>query len=153
VAIPYTQSTHSHLPRLLSRFPQSLQPEPPESLAHSDVIVRRKIVQGVAHYSLQQYPDAEKDLDLAESAARSYQPDLLSDIAQARGNLEFNRDRFPEAAAAFGEVLVSARRQNSSTLEASALGSLGNVAMREEHFDQAVELFKSALQKSQAVGA
>ncbi len=130
-----------------------LQPEPPESLAHSDVFVRRKIAQGVAHYSLQQYPDAEKDLDLAESAARSYQPDLLSDIAQARGNLEFNRDRFPEAAAAFGEVLVSARRQNSSTLEASALGSLGNVAMREEHFDQAVELFKSALQKSQAVGA
>jgi CHAT domain-containing protein len=130
-----------------------LQPEPPESLAQSDAFVRRKIVQGVAHYSLQQYPDAEKDLLLAERAARSYQPDLLSDIAQARGNLEFNRDRFPEAAAAFSEVLVSARRQNSSTLEASALGSLGNVAMREEHFDQAVELFRSALQKSQAVGA
>jgi CHAT domain-containing protein len=130
-----------------------LQPEPPDSLTHSDVFVRRKIVQGVAHYSLQQYSEAEKDLNSAESAARSYQPDLLSDIAQARGNLEFNRDRLPEAAVAFAEVLAAARQRNSPTLEASALGSLGNVAMREEHFDQAVELFRSALQKSQAVGA
>jgi CHAT domain-containing protein len=130
-----------------------LESDPPQSLATSDVVARRKIAQGVAHYSLQQYDEAQKDLELAEISARASQPALLGDVAQARGNLEFNRDRFPEAGNAFREVLAVARRQNSAALEASALGSLGNVAMKQEHFDEAVDWFRNALQKAQAISS
>jgi CHAT domain-containing protein len=129
-----------------------LAPDLPESLAYSDVAVRRKIVQGVAHYSLQNYGDAEKDLDIAQQIAQANQPMLAGDVAQAVGNLQFNRDRFPEARAAYHLVLESARLRDATPLEASALGSLGNVAMKEEHYDEAIEWFKAALQKAQSGG-
>ena len=125
----------------------------PDSLAHSEVAVRQKLVRGLVHSFSQQFDEADHDLSDAEGLARAYQPGLLGDVLQARGNLEVDRKRFPQASTAFRSALAIARAQKLPFLEASALGNLGNVAMWEEHYDEAIEWFKSALDKSKSAGA
>ena len=125
----------------------------PPSLDRSDTAVRRRMVQGLAHDFSQQFNEAVKDLNDAEEIARLYQPALLGDIAQARGTLEVDRKRYGEAAAAFRTSLSIARQQELPFLEVLAFGSLGNVAMQQEHFDEAVDWYRLALQKSQSIGA
>jgi CHAT domain-containing protein len=125
----------------------------PDSLAHSEVAVRQKLVRGLVHSFSQQFDEADHDLSDAEGLASVYQPALLGDVFQARGNLEVDRRRFPQASTAFRSALAIARAQKLPFLEASALGNLGNVAMWEEHYDEAIEWFKSALDKSKSAGA
>jgi CHAT domain-containing protein/uncharacterized protein HemY len=136
-----------------SEAQQLLDETLPDSLAHSEVAVRQKLVRGLVHSFSQQFDEADHDLSDAEGLARTYQPGLLGDVLQARGNLEVDRKRFPQASTAFRSALAIARAQKLPFLEASALGNLGNVAMWEEHYDEAIEWFKSALDKSKSAGA
>jgi CHAT domain-containing protein len=130
-----------------------LAEEPPPALAHSPVAVRRRLIQGIARDSIQQFDEADKDLAAAAEMARAFQPDLIAEVAQARGTLETHRRRYAEAIAAFQSVLAAARKRNQPYQETNALGSLGNVAMMQEHYDEAIDWFKSALQKSQTLNA
>lgn len=125
----------------------------PPRLAHSEIAVRRELVRGLAHTFSQQFEEADKDLRNAAEMAQSFQPTLLGDISQARGDLELERNRYPEAAAAFKQAAVIAKQQNLPSLEINALGNLGNVAMWQEHYDEAIDRFKLALERSQSVGA
>ena len=127
--------------------------EPTLALAHSPVAVRRRLIQGIAHDSTQQFDEADRDLAAAADMARAFQPDLMAEVAQARGTLEMHRRRYLEAAAAFQSVLAFTRERNQQYQETNALGSLGNVAMMQEHYDEAVDWFKAALQKSQTLNA
>jgi hypothetical protein len=69
---------------------QLLAPELPTALAHTDVAVRRKLIQGIAHDNTQRYDESLQDLTEAAQLAQSYQPELIGDVAQARGNLEID---------------------------------------------------------------
>jgi CHAT domain-containing protein/Tfp pilus assembly protein PilF len=131
---------------------QLLAPELPAVLARSDIAVRRKLIQGIAHDSTQRYNDSAQDLIEAAQLAQSYQPELVGDVAQARGNLEIDRKHYPEAVEAFQLVLTAARNRNLPAIQAAAFSSLGNVAMLSEHFDQALQWYGAALQKSQEIG-
>jgi CHAT domain-containing protein len=62
------------------------------------------------------------------------------------------RKRYAEAAAAFRRTLLLARQAKLDSLEVNALGSLGNVAMGQEHYDEAIDWYKIALARSQALG-
>lgn len=126
---------------------------PPSSLRNTDVFVRRKLIQGVAHDYLQQFGQADADLAEAAQLASLGQPDLLGDIFQARGNLEMSRKDYAAASHAFHQALRIDRSRNLAAQEANVLGSLGYLAMWQEHYDEAIEWFKIALQKSQALGA
>ncbi len=127
--------------------------EPTPALAHASVAVRRRLIQGIAHDSIQQFDEADSDLAAAADMARAFQPDLIAEVAQARGTLEMHRRRYAESTAAFQSVLAVARERNQQYQETNALGSLGNVAMMQEHYDEAIDWFKVALQKSQALNA
>jgi tetratricopeptide (TPR) repeat protein len=116
---------------------QLLSEDIPSVLATSDVAVRRCWVLGLAHDFTQQFEQAERDLSNAEKLARLFQPDSFGEVALARGILEFDQKRYRQADSAFRKALSSARGQNLSFIEANALGSLGNVAMVEEHYDEA----------------
>jgi CHAT domain-containing protein/Flp pilus assembly protein TadD len=131
---------------------QLLAPELPAALARSDIAVRRKLIQGIAHDSTQRYNDSAQDLIEAAELAQSNQPELVGDVAQARGNLEIDRKHYPEAVEAFQVVLTTARNRNLPAIQAAAFSSLGNVAMLREHFDEALQWYGAALQKSQEIG-
>lgn len=144
----------AHILVLRGAYNEALQllrePVPP-SLANSETAVRRKMVQGIAHDYLQKYEEAGRDLAEASQLAASYSPELLGDVLQAHGNLEISRKDYPVAAADFQQALRLDRKQNLVYQEANVLGSLGYLAMWQEHYDEAIEWFKVGLQKSQAV--
>lgn len=128
-----------------------LDEELPVSLRLSEVAVRRRMVQGLAHDFSQEYDKAEEDLKDAEKLARDYQPNLLADVEQSKGTLEVDLKKYAEAEADFRSTLSIAREQKLPQLEASALGSLGNVALRQYQYDKAIEQYKSALRVSTAL--
>jgi CHAT domain-containing protein len=146
----------AHILLLQGSYAQSLQlldNDVPASLAHSETAARRTMVRGLDYTFLQQFDVADKELKSAEELARSDQPALAADVAQARGTLELTRKRYVGAADAFRHVLSIAREERLEALEVHALGSLGNVAMGEEHYDEAIDWYKIALAKSEALGA
>jgi CHAT domain-containing protein len=141
-----------HLQGLLNESLQLLENDVPRSLARTEIAARRAMVRGIDYTSLQRFDAAEKELKSAEEIARPDQPALSADVAQARGTLELTRKRYGEAADAFRHALSIAREERLDFLEVSALGSLGNVAMGEEHYDEAIDWYKVALTKSEALG-
>jgi CHAT domain-containing protein/Tfp pilus assembly protein PilF len=128
-----------------------LNPDLPPDLAHSEVAVHRLMVQGLVYSYLQQYDRAGDVLPQAEALARSTGSAYLADIKQCQGILQIMLGHYGEAETAFSKALEIARRDGLPYLEADALGSLGNVAMNLEHYDQAIDRYKLALQKAQAL--
>jgi len=130
-----------------------LIPELPPSLSRSDAAVHRKMVQGLAYTYLQQYDQADSLLTEAESLSRSIDSSFQGDVSQARGILEVDRKRYAQADAAFRNVLLISRARNLPFLEVLALGNLGNVAMWQERYDEAIDRYRIALKKSEALGS
>ena len=146
----------AHILMLRGSYSESLEllKEPlPAPLGHTDTAVERKMVQGLSYKFLQQFVNADRSISEAEDLAASINSSLLGDVAQTRGMFELDKKRYSEASAAFRNALALARQQNQSFREILALGSLGNVAMGDEHYDEAIEWFRMALQKSQSVGS
>jgi len=130
-----------------------LQPEPPPSLAATDIPVRRKMTQGAAYGFLSQFSDGDKSLDEAEALATKYAPPLLGEIALRKGTLCFLRDDSVQAEIYYRNALAVARSRNQSFLEASSLGSLGLIAAQQEHYDESIDWDDQALQLAQSIGA
>jgi CHAT domain-containing protein/Tfp pilus assembly protein PilF len=130
---------------------QLLKGDLPVPLRFSEVAVRRRMVQGLAHDFSQQYDMAEEDLQEAEKLARTYQPSLLADVEQSKGTLEVDQGKFDEAEVSFQLALTIARQLKLQHLESAALGSLGNVAMNQRKYDEATERYKAALRLSTAL--
>jgi len=128
-----------------------LNPDLPPDLANSEVAVHRLMVQGLVYTYLQKYDQAGEALSQGEALARSTGSAYLADSKQSQGILQIMLGHYREAEIAFSETLEIARRNDLPYLEADALGSLGNVAMNLEHYDQAIDRYKLALQKAQAL--
>jgi CHAT domain-containing protein/tetratricopeptide (TPR) repeat protein len=125
----------------------------PHSLSRSDTEVQRKMVQGVVYIYLQQLELCDRALSEAEGMAVTIQSSFLGDVALARGILEMDRKNYAKAAAAYRTAAAFAKDHNLSRTELNAQASLGNVAMWQEHYDEAVDHFKTALERSRALGA
>jgi CHAT domain-containing protein len=125
----------------------------PPSLSRADAAVQRKMVQGLDYKYLQQFEKADEAISEAEKLADNIRSQYITDVAQARGMLESDKKEYRKAAAAFHNVLRLARQQNEPFRETLALGNLGDVAMQEEHYDEAIEWFRLAMQRAQAVGS
>lgn len=146
----------AHILLLQGSYTESLKlldNDVPASLAGTEIAARRTMVRGLDYTFLQRFDAAEKELTVAEEIARSEQAALTAEVAQARGTLELTRKRYVDAADAFRHALALAREERLDFLEVNALGSLGNVAMGEEHYDEAIDRYKIALTKSEALGA
>jgi CHAT domain-containing protein len=146
----------AHILVLRGSYSESLQllKEPlPSSLTRTDAEVERKMVQGIAHDYLQQFDRAEKAVSEAESLGADINSSLLGDVAQTRGIVEIDQKNYPEATAAFLTAAAIAHKKNLPQAELNALANLGNVAMWQEHYDEALDRFKMALEKSRQVGA
>jgi CHAT domain-containing protein len=130
-----------------------LNPDLPPDLANSEVAVHRLMVQGLVYTFLQKYDQAANPLSQAEALARFIGSAFLPDIKQSQGILQIMLGHYPEAESAFSDALAIARQKSLPYLEVYALGSLGNVAMNREHYDQAIDRYKLALQKAQSLGS
>lgn len=125
----------------------------PHSLSRSDTEVQRKMVQGVVYIYLQQLELSDRALSEAEGMAATIQAPFLGDVALARGILEMDRKNYAKAAAAYRTAAAFAKDHNLPRTELNAQASLGNVAMWQEHYDEALDHFKTALERSRTLEA
>lgn len=130
-----------------------LEESVPTEFAHTDIAARRKMVQGLANEYLERFDESATDLTQADSLADSSHPQLQGEIARALGTLEADRKNYDAADAALHRGLLIARQHNLRSLETSILGDLGYVAMKREHYDEAIDWDRSALQMSHDVKA
>jgi CHAT domain-containing protein len=120
----------------------------PSAFAHTDLAARRKMVQGLANEYLEHFDQSAADLTEADQIVDSSHPQLQGEIARALGTLEGERKNYDAANAALHRGLLIARQHNLRSLEASILGDLGYVDMKHEHYDEAIDWDRSALQMS-----
>ncbi|MGB9242945.1 MAG: CHAT domain-containing protein [Candidatus Acidiferrales bacterium] len=125
----------------------------PEQFAKSDIAVWRRITQGTAEAFLGQYDLAEKSLTEGEALAKQNQPDLLGEVALKKGTLAWLRGDTDAARSEYLASLSIARSIHDSYLEANSLTNLGNVATRQEHFDESIDWNRAALQVMQSTNA
>jgi CHAT domain-containing protein len=125
----------------------------PSAFAHSDLAARRKMVQGLANEYLERFDESAADLTEADQIVDSSHPQLQGEIARTLGTLEAERKNYDAADAALHRGLLVSRQYNLRSLEASILGDLGYVAMKREHYDEAIDWDRSALQMSQDLKA
>lgn len=124
----------------------------PPQLSTTDVAVNQKMVQGLANEYSGNFSEAEKDFDDAATLARLYQAKLSGDVLLAKGALEVSETKYLGARAEFRTALTIARQQKLPTVESEALGNLGYVAMKQEHYDESIDWDRAALQFSEATG-
>jgi len=108
---------------------------------------------GLADCYLQQFAEADQHIAAAQQLATAYQPDVLGEVFLARGTLAFLQNDFSTAQGFFHQALLMARTNHQAFVETKALGSLGLVAMKEEHYDESIDWYTQSLAVSQSLGA
>jgi CHAT domain-containing protein len=130
-----------------------LTAELPASLAHTDVPIRRRLSQGVASTFTQHLADANRYLAEAESLAKAGHPELLDEVVMKIGTVRFFEGSIEEAKKDYSSALQLARAQNDIFVEVSALEGLGIANTREEHYDEAIDWDRQAVELAGSVGA
>ena len=123
-----------------------LEGELPSSLASSEAAVRKVLFAGMAYRIKQDFLSSEQKLAQAEQLANSVQPALLSEVLNARGSLEFDKQNYSAAEAAFHRALASARHYNLDSQELAALGNLARITIVNRRFGEAIDQSQAALQ-------
>ena len=130
-----------------------LQNDLPSALGSSEIAIWRNLSLGAAYSFLNQFDKAQQFLGDAQNLSQRYAPQLLGEVALRKGTLAFLRGDTAAAESAYRETLRLAREQHDQFLEAAALGSLGLIAAKEEHYDESIDFNQAALRLSDAVGA
>ena len=131
-----------------------LSDEPlPTTLGATDTEVERKMVQGLDFAYLQQFDPADQAISEAESLASQINSALSGAVAQTRGMLEVDRKDYARATVAFRSAAAFGREHGLPRAELDAFGNLGNVAMWQEHYDEAADRFRVALDKARTIRA
>jgi len=131
---------------------QVLTIEIPPSLARSDIAVWQKLTQGSALAYLAKFPEAGVALTAAQELAKASQPQLEGEALLRLGTLASLQRDLVRAQFLFHSCLDFARFRKDEYLEASALGSLGLVAARMDHYDESIAWNQQALDLDKANG-
>lgn len=98
-----------------------------------------------------QLDSALHDVDSALGEYQTSNSEWVVRFRVQKADIFMLRGSYSEATAAFRAAATVAREQNLPRDELNALVSLGNVAMLQEHYDEAVGDFSAALEKSRSV--
>jgi CHAT domain-containing protein len=139
--------------RLNSEALELLSPELPAFLAKTDVAVWRKLTQGAALCYLSEFDLSKQRLNQAEDLARENHLELLGEVALRKGTLSYWLGDSAAAESKYQAALHISRERKDPFLETSALGSLGLVALKREHYDESIEWNQAALRLSRSIGA
>lgn len=137
-----------------SEYPDALKllhDELPGSLASSDVVVRKKLMEGIAYRNVQEFEKSGRNLDDALALARSVQPQLACEVIKAIGELQVDEKKYVDADASFRQALELARKEKRPDQVAGTLVDLGRLATSEEHFSEAIDRNQIALDLSKSL--
>ena len=125
----------------------------PDSHESIDSIIKVFALKGVALARLQKFDEADQSLQKAEALCNASQEVTCGEVLRARGILLVQQGQLAEAKHLFGQTVFFARRHGDQFLEATTLLNLGVGALREEHFDEALDWTDAAYRTSSALGA
>ena len=125
----------------------------PPALAHSDLAVRKELIQGLADSYLRRFDEASQHIGEAERLAQAHQPILLGEVYLSRGTLAILQGDVSSAQSLFHQSLKLARENNQAFLETRALGSLGFASMQQGHFDESIDSYSESLKLSRSLRA
>lgn len=125
----------------------------PDSLASKDYSVRRFTFLGLAEGHAHNFEKSAQNLALAEKLAATAHPDLLGEIYLARGSVLVDQGLYEDALKAYQVAFQNARDFHKPFLEANSAGSLGYALTWLEHYDQAIDWYKTSLASSDSFGA
>jgi CHAT domain-containing protein len=126
---------------------------PPNRPNSEESIVQILAIQGVADARLHEFPAAEEKLGQATQMCLVSSEARCGDVLRARGVLAVQRGQIDSAKQFFAQSLEFARAHSDHFLEATALLNLGLTALRQEHFDEAIDWTDAAYQASTTLGA
>ena len=138
---------------LVNESLELLRMEPPASLATADLAVRRKLVLGVASARVQQAANGARFVAEAEDLARAIHPELLAEVLSAKAVVDYLAGDISGAESAYREALQVSKEQRDPFVEAAALGGLGLIATKREHYDESIDLDLAAVRLAESVGA
>jgi CHAT domain-containing protein/tetratricopeptide (TPR) repeat protein len=109
-----------------------------------DLVIKQKILLSIAHTRLGQVQLARDELQKAHRLADATHSPLRSEVICTEGLLEYRDGRYSNADSLFRESLELARKQKDLIIESTDLLDLGAVALRIEHFDEALDRFNAS---------
>lgn len=114
-----------------------LQSIPPT--APNNITIGKLRLEGVAFASLHDFAQANRVLTEAENLCANNNDPLCIDVLSARGKIEMEHGRFPQAQEIFVRVLAAAQAQGGPFRQAGALLNLSWAADEQTHFDEALD--------------
>lgn len=127
-----------------------LQQPLPES-SNTESQVTRDIFLSIAEARLDHLDQAEETLREAER--RCPAGALRAEVYSARGSLELERGNLDGAERAFQAALTGSRASGDRFLQTRSLMNLGVIAMREEHYEDALARYSEASALARSIGA
>jgi CHAT domain-containing protein len=118
-----------------------------------DSIIKVLALKSAALARLQQFDEADLILRQAEALCDASEELTCGEVFRARGVLLLQRGKPERAKRFFEKTVVFARLHRDQFLEATALLNLGLGALRDQHFDEAVDWTDEAYRVSSALGA
>jgi CHAT domain-containing protein len=131
--------------RLLALYPSDSRDQ--------EGLVRKLAIESVALVHQPNLALANQDLSQAENICRSAPIAPCGEVLRARGVLSIAQGELSEARESFIEGLHFAEVHRDPWLEAGILLNLGGLALREEHFDEALDWSRSAYRIASDLGA
>jgi CHAT domain-containing protein len=125
------------------------QPLPGRGGAELDI--RRKMLLSIAQARVGQLDQAEKTILEAED--QSSEGLLRSEILGAKGSIDMERGNLDDAEREFRASLAGVRLSKNKFIETQMLLNLGYVALREEHYEDALARFAETSALARSIGA
>ena len=121
--------------------------------ADKSTIVEIFAIEGAAHARQHEFSAAESVLVQAEQICQASPETTCGEVSRAFGVLDLQRDQIDAAKKYFEQSLQFARSHGDHFLEETALLDLGATALREVHYDEAIDWFEAAYKSATALQA
>ncbi len=118
-----------------------------------DSHVEALAIEGAALGRLHKFPEAEEKLSQAAQICHDSPQTTCGDVTRARGLLALQSGQTEAAKQFFEQSLQFAYSHKKPFLEVTSLLNLGLISLREQHFDEAIDLTDSAYRRSTILGS
>ena len=125
----------------------------PASLASPDYAIQRYSFRAVALARLGNLTDGEKEAQEALRLSAETRSTFRAEACIAAGVVDIELNKLADAAAALQEGRQAAHARGDTFLEARAFSNMSVVALRQEHYDDALDALTSATGLARSIGA
>jgi len=125
----------------------------PSTPSSPDDVVSVITLRAIAHARQLDLATADREMSELEKLCSGMTSSACGKAFQGRGLIALAQNRYPEARHEFDRSLILARSNRDRFLESTTLLNIGAVALKQEHFDEAIDFSTAALQIAGELGA